>query len=161
MTVGSHLVVHIPKKELSVLCDLIKVWIKGTYTASFIQTQINDFCTSVNIGAFTQLQPCANVRLTHADGTVCEEAYQAIPLLALNRLLGQEIALYGQTLQLCYTGKNQLISQPITVPRSHHPWKKDMVFLVHHVYHLHKCTKNDSLFYLKIRLTKEHQNSIL
>ena len=62
------------------------------------------------------------VCLTLENGTVCEAAYQAIPLLAINRLLGKEITLSGQTLHLCYAAKNQLVSDPITDMKSHHQY---------------------------------------
>ena len=60
--------------------------------------------------------------LTFENGTVSEEAYQAVPLLAINHLLGKEIILRGQTLRICYATKNQLISRPLSDPNSQHQY---------------------------------------
>lgn len=68
----------------------------------------------MNWEEFAAGQSTDQVCLTLENGTVCETAYQAIPLLAINRLLGKEITLNGQTLHLCYAAKNQLVSDPIT-----------------------------------------------
>lgn len=68
------------------------------------------------------LQTTDEVRLTLEDGTVCEEAYQAIPLLAVNRLLGREVVLSGQILHLCYAAKNRLISHPVMDSKSRHQY---------------------------------------
>lgn len=115
------------EKDIKVLCDIIKVWIKATYViparvSSLVKQLANDFCNAIKAEDIAELQDQAEVCITFADGTVCEEAYQAIPLLAINRLLGQEIVLNDQSLYLCYAAKNQLISQPITDLKSHHQY---------------------------------------
>lgn len=114
-------------KDINVLCNLIKVWVKATYiiptrVSPIVKQLANDFCNTIKPEDMAKLQDKADVSLTLANGTVCEEAYQAIPLLAINRLLGQEIVLNEQSLYLCYAAKNQLISQPITDPKSHHQY---------------------------------------
>ncbi len=91
-------------------------------TLPLVKKLANDFCDMINTDDFKALQATSEVCLTLKDGTVCEEAYQAVPLLAVNRLLGQEIVLSGRTLHLCYAAKNQLISHPIIDSKSHHQY---------------------------------------
>lgn len=115
------------EKSIQALCGIIKVWVKATYVtaprvSSLVKELANDFCDMVNPKDLVALQTTAEVCLTLEDGTVCEEAYQAVPLLAVNQLLGKEIDLNGQTLHLCYAAKNQLISQPIVDPKSQHQY---------------------------------------
>lgn len=115
------------EKNIQALCGIIKVWVKATYvtaprTLPLVKKLANDFCDMINTDDFKALQATSEVCLTLKDGTVCEEAYQAVPLLAVNRLLGQEIVLSGRTLHLCYAAKNQLISHPIIDSKSHHQY---------------------------------------
>ncbi len=115
------------KKDVKALCDMIKVWVKATYiipakTSPIVKKLANDFCDSIEAEELAALQSKGEVCLTLEDGTVCEEAYQAIPFLAINRLLGQEISLEGQPMRLCYAAKNQLISSPITDSKSNHQY---------------------------------------
>lgn len=115
------------EKNIQALCGIIKVWVKATYvtaprTLPLVKKLANDFCDMINPHDFMALQATSEVCLTLEDGTVCEEAYQAVPLLAANRLLGQEIVLSGRTLHLCYASKNQLISHPIIDSKSHHQY---------------------------------------
>ena len=114
------------EKDIQALCSIIKVWVKATYVTAkalpLVKKLANDFCDTINPEDLLALQTTAEVRLTLEDGTVCEEAYQAIPLLAVNRLLGKEIVLSGQMLHLCYAAKNQLISHPIVDPKSQHQY---------------------------------------
>ena len=113
--------------DIRVLCELIKVWVKGTYVtlprvSPLVKKLASDFCKEVNPEAFFALQASSTVCLTFENGTVSEAAYQAVPLLAINHLLGKEIFLHGQTLQLCYVTKNQLISRPLSDPNSQHQY---------------------------------------
>lgn len=115
------------EKSIQALCSIIKVWVKATYVTApralpLIKKLANDFCDMINPKDLMKLQTTAEVCLTLEDGTVYEEAYQAIPLLAVNRLLGSEVVLSGQTLFLCYAAKNQLITHPIIDPKSHHQY---------------------------------------
>lgn len=92
------------ERDIQVLCNIIKVWVKATYVtppkvSSAVRKQANDFCDGIQTENFKALQTKALCRLTLEDGTVCEEAYQAVPLLAVNRLLGREIVLNGQALR--------------------------------------------------------------
>ena len=93
------------EKNIQALCSIIKVWVKATYVTApralpLVKKLANDFCDMINPEALMALQTTAEVCLTLKDGTVCEEAYQAVPLLAVNQLLGKEIVLNGQTLHL-------------------------------------------------------------
>ena len=113
------------ENDLRILCELMKVWVKGTYVVSprvspLVKKMAADFCGEIRPDAFAALQSSAAICLAYEDGTVSEEAYQAIPLLAINRLLGKEIALQGQPIRLCYAAKNQLISLPLYDPESGH-----------------------------------------
>lgn len=115
------------EKDLQALCDMIKTWIKATYVTSpyalpLVKQMANDFCDEIDYHDFVSLQTENEINLTFEDGTVCEEAYQAIPLSVCNRLLGQEIILNEQVLHLCYSAKNQLISQPMKDPKSQHQY---------------------------------------
>lgn len=115
------------KKDIEVICELIKVWVKATYvTISKVSPQVKklamDFCKNINAEELLALQSSSVTCLTLDDGTVCNEAYEAIPLLVSNRLLGEEVVLGNQAFQLCYCAKNQLISQPLTDPSSQHQY---------------------------------------
>lgn len=115
------------ENDIRVLCDLLKVWIKGTYVtyprvSPLVKKLASDFCREIKPDAFLSLQSSAAVCLTLENGTVSEEAYQAVPLLAINHLLGKEIVLNGQPLKLCYAAKSQLISYPLTDPNSRHQY---------------------------------------
>jgi hypothetical protein len=115
------------QKNLQALCDIIKTWVKATYVTpskvnSIAKKRAKDFCGTVNWKELATMRSSDKVCLTLKDGTVCEAAYQVIPLLALNRLSGKEITLSGHTLHLCYAAKNQLVSDPITDLTSGHQY---------------------------------------
>ena len=115
------------EKNIQALCSIIKTWVKATYVTSsrvnpIVKKLAKEFCDTMNWEEFAAGQSTDQVCLTLENGTVCETAYQAIPLLAINRLLGKEITLNGQTLHLCYAAKNQLVSDPITDMKSHHQY---------------------------------------
>lgn len=115
------------EKHIRALCNILKVWVKATYVTPtkadpLVKKLAKEFCDTMNWRDLAAIQSTDEVCLTLEDGTVCEAAYQAIPLLAINRLLGKEIPLSGQTLHLCYAAKNQLVSDPITDTRSHHQY---------------------------------------
>ena len=113
--------------DIQALCELIKVWVKGTYVTSsrvspLVKKLATDFCKEIKIDEFSALQSSSTVCLTLDNGTVCDEAYQALPLLAINHLLGKEVVLCGQPLQFCYSTKSQLISRPLSDPNTHHQY---------------------------------------
>lgn len=115
------------EKNIHALCSIIKTWVKATYVTPskadpIVKKLAKEFCDTMNWEELAAVRSTDEVCLTLENGTVCEAAYQAIPLLAINRLLGKEITLSGQTLHLCYAAKNQLVSDPITDMRSHHQY---------------------------------------
>lgn len=115
------------KEDIRVLCELIKVWVNATYVtlprvSPLVKKLASDFCKEIHPDVFLPLQNSATACLTFENGTVSEEAYQAVPLWAINHLLGKEMILHGQTLRLCYAAKNQLISRPLSDPNSRHPY---------------------------------------
>lgn len=115
------------EQDIRAVCGIIKVWVMATYASSpktslLVKNMAQDFCEKISPEELEAGQSEMSVCLTFEDGTVAEEAYQALPLLAANHLLGAEISLSNQTLHLCYAGKNQLISQPITVAKSQHQY---------------------------------------
>ncbi|BCK78919.1 hypothetical protein MM35RIKEN_11110 [Vescimonas fastidiosa] len=115
------------EKNIHALCSIIKTWVKATYVTPskadpIVKKLAKEFCDTMNWEELAAVQSTDEVCLTLENGTVSEAAYQAIPLLAINRLLGKKIALSGQTLRLCYAAKNQLISDPITDMKSHHQY---------------------------------------
>lgn len=115
------------EKNIHALCSIIKTWVKATYVTPskadpIVKKLAKEFCDTMNWEELAAVQSTDEVCLTLENGTVSEAAYQAIPLLAINRLLGKEITLSGQTLHLCYAAKNQLVSDPITDMRSHHQY---------------------------------------
>ena len=115
------------EENLRALCGIIMTWVKATYVTSSRVNPIakklaKEFCDTMNWEELAAVRSTGEVCLTLENGTVCEAAYQAIPLLAINRLLGKEITLSGQTLHLCYAAKNQLVSDPITDMKSHHQY---------------------------------------
>ena len=115
------------EKNIHALCSIIKTWVKATYVTPskadpIVKKLAKEFCDTMNWEELAAVQSTDEVCLTLENGTVSEAAYQAIPLLAINRLLGKEITLSGQTLHLCYAAKNQLISDPITDMKSHHQY---------------------------------------
>ena len=65
-------------------------------TSPFVRELAEKLCEDTNPQEITALQSSAEVCVTLDDGTVIDEAYQAIPLLTVNRLLGKEITLNGK-----------------------------------------------------------------
>lgn len=106
------------------LCEYIKIWCLVTYKSfktitPSLEKSLDDFCDSLKWEELKDLQVREDVRLTMGDGTVSGEAYSAIPLLAVNQLLGQTILLQNTPLRLAYAEKNELISHPLEDPKSH------------------------------------------
>lgn len=112
-------------KRISVLFGIIKAWIAGTYiadgrTTPVIKNMAKEFNSSINISDIEALCSEKEVLLSGDDGTVSEDAYQAVPLIAVNKLLGRDLEINGVKLHLCYAAKNELISLPLEDPKSHH-----------------------------------------
>ena len=114
------------EKRMTVLFGIIKAWVAGTYISGYKAPLVSDLAGSFISNALKEdiaaLSSERDVVLSSNDGTVNEEAYQAVPLVAVNQLLGKNIEVNGKTLHLCYAAKNELISQPIEDPKSHHSY---------------------------------------
>lgn len=113
------------EKRIRVLFGIIKAWVAGTYIADYktnpvVKNLAQRFNSDIRIEDIAVLSSEREVKLSEDDGTVTEEAYQAIPLITVNRLLGKEIEVNGTALHLCYAGKSELISRPIEDSKSHH-----------------------------------------
>ena len=114
------------EKRIAVLFGIIKSWVAGTYISGYKAPLVSNLARSFISGAVKEdiaiLSSERDVVLSGDDGTVNEEAYQAVPLVAVDQLLGKNIEVNGKTLHLCYAAKNELISQPIEDPKSHHSY---------------------------------------
>lgn len=113
------------EKRIRVLFGIIKAWVVGTYIVDYKVNPIakglaQSFNTDIRFEDIASLAFDREVDLSGDDGTVSDEAYQAIPLITVNRLLGKELEVNGTVLHLCYAAKNELISRPIEDPKSHH-----------------------------------------
>ena len=111
------------------LCRFIKIWCCVTFSRTtykfmpaYVEKNVAEFCDSMQWEELKELQTQEEVTLTMADGTVSGEAYGAVPLLVVNRLLGKIISLQGREMRLAYAGKNELISQPLEEPKSHNQY---------------------------------------
>ena len=114
------------EKRIAVLFGIIKSWVAGTYISGYkaplVSNLARSFISNATKEEIAVLSSERDVVLSGNDGTVNEEAYQAIPLIAVNQLLGKNIEVNGATLHLYYAAKNELISQPIEDPKSHHSY---------------------------------------
>ena len=115
------------EKRISVLFGIIKAWVVGTYISGYrvnplVSNLARSFISGVVKEDMATLSSERDVVLSGNDGTVNEEAYQAVPLIAVNQLLGKNIEVNGTILHLYYAAKNELISQPIEDPKSHHAY---------------------------------------
>ena len=95
------------EKRIGVLFEIIKAWVAGTYIADYRVNPIakgfaKSLLENMNVEEIAALACAKDVVLTNDYGTVNGEAYQAIPLLAVNQLLGKRIEVNGTTIHLCY-----------------------------------------------------------
>lgn len=116
------------------LCGIIKTWLRATYVHEVktddkerlrkeaVNDLVESFCKKMEPAALHGLLSRKEVCLTNEDGTVSGEAYPVVPLLIVNALLGKEISLFGQTLHLSYSGTNELMTEPVTVPGNSHQY---------------------------------------
>lgn len=107
------------------LCNFVQIWCKTVFCRNRyksmpteLEKSVADFCSTMEWTELKALQSSADVMLTMEDGTVSGDAYKALPLLAVNKLLGKDLILNGTRLTLYYAGKNELVSQSISEPRS-------------------------------------------
>lgn len=115
------------EKRINILFEIIRVWIAATYISAY---KVNPFaipmakglCSEMKADEFYPLCTEKDVLLSTVDGRVSEEAYQAIPLIVVNNLVGQDIEINGNQIHLSYTARNELVSNPITEPKSGHKY---------------------------------------
>lgn len=114
-------------KRINILLEIIRVWIAATYISAykanpFVIFMAKDLCSEMKADEFYPLCSEKDVLLSMADGQVSDEAYQAIPLVVVNRLLGQDIEICGNQIHLSYAAKNELVSSIITEPKFGHKY---------------------------------------
>ena len=109
-------------KRLKHLYEIIRVWVTGTYINEGRSPAVRDsakrFCDTMRVSEFYGLTSERTVTLSNADGTVNGDAFDALPLLAVNHLQGKELELNGHTIHLCYAARNELVSRPIEDPKT-------------------------------------------
>jgi len=104
------------EQRLNVLFGLIKVWITTTYVSDKklppnIVDHAKKLIQEMDVRDLVELRSQYNVKLSRDDGTVVEEAFDALPWLVVNRLIGKEIRLQDNILELQCVSKNELMSQ--------------------------------------------------
>lgn len=115
------------EKRINKLFAILKVWINGTYVSMqkvnpIAKQKAKDFCSTMREEDFYSLRTEQNVCLSTEDGRVSDEAYQAIPLIVVNKLVGQDIDIGTRTLHLLYAAKNELVSNVIVDEKSGHAY---------------------------------------
>ena len=103
-------------EKLSALCQIIQTWAQGAYSARAnprVAHDLKDLVQSMQPEELVVKGP-VETELIDSTGGICEEAYNALPLLAVNRLHGSKLRLMDSVeLQLSYAARNELISQPL------------------------------------------------
>ena len=115
------------EKRVHVLFEILKVWINGTYVSMpkvspSVKMKAKEFCRTMKEEDFYDLRTEQNVCLSTEDGRVSDEAYQAIPLIVVNKLVGKDIEIGSHTIHLLYAAKNELVSNVITDPKTGHTY---------------------------------------
>ncbi len=121
--------------RISVLFNIIKVWIKATYVSGyrvtpFVAQEAEKLCDSMSVEEFFAQLFEQEICLSFEDSTVSSEAYQAIPLIVVNRLVGKDIEIGDTNLHLLYAGKNELVTSVITDSKSGHCYSLVLQFSV-------------------------------
>ena len=111
------------KKRMHILFEILKVWINGTYVsmpkASFsVKSKARDFCSIMQEEDFYNLRTEQEVCLSKENGQVSDDAYRAVPLIVVGKLVGQNIEIGGHTIHLLYASKDELISNVIIDEKS-------------------------------------------
>jgi len=115
------------EKRINILFEIIRVWIAATYISAykvnpFAIPMAKDLCSEMKADEFYPLCTEKDVLLSTVDGRVSDEAYQAIPLIVVNDLVGQDIEINGNQIHLSYAAKNELVSNIITDPQFGHKY---------------------------------------
>lgn len=104
------------EQRLNVLFGLIKIWITALYILDNKLPQNIKDCArklieEMKISDLAVLRSQNSVKLSADNGTVEDEAFAALPWLAVNRLIGKKIQLKNNNLELKCVSKNELMSQ--------------------------------------------------
>lgn len=123
------------EKRINILFEIIRVWITATYISAykvnpFVIPMAKDLCSKMKAAEFYPLCTEKDVLLSTEDGRVSDEAYQAIPLIVVNELVGQDIEINGNQIHLLYAAKNELVSNIITEPKFGHKYSFVLKFSV-------------------------------
>lgn len=115
------------EKRIHILFEILKVWINGTYVSMqkvnpIAKQKAKDLCLTMKEEDFYDLRTEHSVCLSTEDGRVSDEAYQAIPLIVVNKLVGQDIDIGTRTIHLLYAAKNELVSNAIVDEKSGHAY---------------------------------------
>ncbi|MDD7428287.1 MAG: DUF3962 domain-containing protein [Oscillospiraceae bacterium] len=115
------------EKRINILFGIIRVWIMATYVSinkanPLGVSMAKELCATMKADEFYALCSKKDVLLSTSDGCVSNEAYQAIPLIVVNKLVGKNIEIGGTQLHLSYAAKNELVSNAITEPKSGHTY---------------------------------------
>lgn len=110
-----------------ILFKIIQIWINATYISAgkvnpSARSMVNELCSEMKAEELNSLRTEKDVLLSTADGRVSTEAYQAIPLIVVNDLVGKCIEINGNQIHLSYVTKNELISNLITEPKYKHKY---------------------------------------
>ena len=93
------------EKRINILFEIIRVWIAATYISAskvnpFAIPMAKDLCSEMKVDDFYPLLTEKDVLLSMPDGRISDEAYQAIPLIVVNNLVGQDIEINGNQIHL-------------------------------------------------------------
>lgn len=103
-------------EKLFTLCEVIQTWAQGAYSSQGkpqVALVLNELVPSMRPEELAVEGP-VETELVDNTGMVREEAYNALPLLAVNQLHGAKLRLNDSVeLQLSYAARNELISQPL------------------------------------------------
>ena len=115
------------EKRINILFEIIRVWVTATYISAdklkpIVISMAKELCSKMKADEFYPLRTEKDVLLSSVDGRVSDEAYQAIPLIVVNNLVGQDIKINGNQIHLSYAAKNELVSNIITEPTHGHKY---------------------------------------
>lgn len=112
------------EEEKKELIKLIRLWLRSLFRRrkdmpQDLQERTEAFCRSFDSRRPELLkQLCCRseeICLSRKDGSVTSEAYDLLPLLAINKLSGRQIEIENKKFNLLYAGKKQIISLPAEV----------------------------------------------
>lgn len=115
------------EERINIIFEIIRVWITATYvsipkTNPTVISMAKSLCSMMKADEFYSLRSEKDVLLSTENGCVSDEAYQTIPLIVMNKLVGKDIEIGGTKLHLSYVTKNELMSTIITEKKSGHKY---------------------------------------